>query len=88
MYYSVALKAPSYDEDTEWSFSEDNFIDNVIVPKEKEVLFKSETSEFLGLCGKCEMACCSHPLDEEGRKWCSVMFHDLIRPKWKLRDLV
>lgn len=42
----------------------------------------------LGLCETCEGRVC-HVIEEgTGKKFCPILFHDLVRPKWRVQDLV
>ena len=43
----------------------------------------------LGLCELCDMDEHCHPINSEtGEKYCTVLFHDLIKPKWKIKQVV
>jgi hypothetical protein len=44
--------------------------------------------EKLGVCKNCD-GHISHVIEKEtGRKFCPVLFHDLIEPKWRLEKVV
>jgi hypothetical protein len=53
---------------------------------------RSDFVERLGLCDKCYGCIChvvSNDVDPGGytNKFCPVLFHDLIKPSWKLQDV-
>lgn len=39
-------------------------------------------------CSECGLDDCCHPIAEDGSKYCTVLFHDAIRPPWKIEDVV
>ncbi len=44
--------------------------------------------DVLGICVDCSGAIC-HVIEEgSGNKFCPVLFHDLVKPKWKVKDLI
>lgn len=48
-----------------------------------------QTAEQLDLCQHCELAYHCHPIESgTGRKMCTVLFHDVIKPAWRPEDLV
>jgi len=38
----------------------------------------------MNLCHGCGMACRCHVIDPYGTKYCTVLFHDALRPQWSL----
>jgi len=54
-------------------------------------LLLANTIDDLGLCKNCEFDCHCHILRKIARgtwdKLCSVLFHDLVKPPWKLEEL-
>lgn len=48
----------------------------------------AQFAEEINLCQNCQMDCFAHPIDETGRKYCTMLFYDLVKPKWKLEQLV
>lgn len=47
----------------------------------------------LGLCHDCPMACSCHVIwwdksYNHGKKLCTILFHDAVKPKWKLKNVV
>ena len=88
MHYSIDLRD---------SHGERYWFDDVILPG----LFPDATFdamecqvvESLGLCAKCTEQCFHcHILDWIGeyraRKLCPILFHDVVRPTWKLSEIV
>ena len=41
----------------------------------------------MDLCNECGMASRCHIIGPGGAKYCTVLFHDAIRPEWKLEDV-
>jgi hypothetical protein len=68
---------------------EENIIPGLIVPERIEPMLTAQfAEEQLNLCENCEMACRCHPIDRKGRKWCTVLLNDAIRPSWKVEDVI
>lgn len=42
----------------------------------------------LGFCKNCNGYICHVIEHGTGRKFCTVLFHDLVKPGWKLEDVV
>jgi len=43
----------------------------------------------LGLCRECPMDEHGHPIERgTGRKFCTVLLHDAIKPRWRMRDVL
>jgi hypothetical protein len=43
--------------------------------------------EELGICKNCDGTICHVIEKSTGRKFCPILFHDLVKPKWKLNQL-
>ena len=41
----------------------------------------------LHLCPECSMASRCHVIGLDGTKYCTVLFHDAVRPQWRLEDV-
>jgi hypothetical protein len=42
-----------------------------------------------GLCRGCELSYRAHPIEDgTGRKFCTALLHDALRPAWRIEDLV
>lgn len=54
-------------------------------------LLLADLADELGLCKDCPFDCVCHVLrkinENTWDKLCSVLFHDLIKPPWKLEEL-
>ena len=44
-------------------------------------------AEKWGLCENCGMDTYCHPINEEGFKYCTILFHDRVKPRWKLSEV-
>ncbi len=73
-----------------------HFEDSLLAPNSDFDGMLSELCEESGLCEKCYEICnmnrrC-HVMRKIGPttwdKLCPVLFHDAVKPKWKLRDLI
>ena len=42
---------------------------------------------FPNWCHECGLDCYCHPYDEQGRKYCTVLYHDAVVPDWAIEDL-
>ena len=51
-------------------------------------LTSSAMAHELDLCRSCPLDSRAHLIEEEaGTKYCPVLFHDVVKPSWKLSDL-
>lgn len=72
---------------------EDSFLD-FIPNRIFDLMEVSQVPEKLGLCEHCELDAVCHVMQEIEnrpgvyRKLCSILFHDTVKPKWKLSELV
>ena len=82
MHYWVILRRRG-----EISYHHDYFLDG-LVPQRVIEMTLDRFAEELGLCGSCDLGSHCHVIKESsGRKYCSVLFHDVVRPAWKLKEL-
>lgn len=88
MQYGIALKAKSYEEDNEWYWFNDSFLPGFRIPERVLPLLMAEWADDRGFCPDCNMDTHCHPINAKGYKYCTILFHDAIRPKWKLKDVV
>jgi len=84
MRYEIILR--NKQGEAEW-FSE-TFLPNIIVPDRILPLLMADFADDYGLCNDCDMDTRCHPLNEEGYKYCTILFHDSIRPNWKLKNVI
>ena len=83
MFYSIWLKDRK-GEPFNW---EDGFLPGII-PAHQIEHTACQFVEALGICKTCE-GTLAHVIEEgTGRKFCPILFHDLLKPKWKVRDLI
>lgn len=78
-------------------YYKDSWLPGMFVPPRVLSLMLCEfVDEVLGLCAyDCPMASCCHvcvriPHEEQDTYWklCTVLFHDAVKPKWKLKDVI
>jgi hypothetical protein len=86
MFYSVLLRIRK--KDNLIVDFKDAIIDTLLPYTNFERLSAQFAEEELELCKTCHLDCFTHPLDEKGRKFCTVLFYDVVKPKWKMEQLV
>jgi len=89
MHYHVIV----YNKRREPTWLYDNFLDGLIPSETLELMrchgaLCSPTIHDRGLCEHCTMDTHCHIIDPSGRKYCPVLFHDAVKPPWRLEDLV
>ena len=83
MFYWIWLK----DRKGKLFIYEDSLLPGII-PRHQIEHTSCEFVEKLGICETCH-GTLAHVIEEgTGRKFCPVLFHDVVKPKWKARDLV
>ncbi len=84
MQYWVVLRKRKYDH----IFYHDYFLDGLIPEHVLELMIANTVNEKMGLCKDCEAASKCHVIEEgTGKKYCPILFHDVIKPNWKLEQL-
>lgn len=72
------------------------FNDSLLAPNSEFDGLLSELCEEVGLCEKCYETCnqsqkCHVMRQIDKNTWdklCPILFHDAVKPKWKLKDLM
>ncbi len=83
MFYWVWLK----DKRGKPFIYEDSLLPGII-PAHQIAHTSCEFVQKLGICRSCHGAM-AHVIEAEtGRKFCPILFHDVIRPGWKVQDLL
>ena len=60
-----------------------------ILPAHVEEMLSYRFADEMGLCDECPMAFYTHPIEDgTGRKYCTVLLHDAVKPPWKVADVV
>lgn len=96
MHYEIDL----LDKNGEPYYFRDVLLDGIIPKHVIEMMDPRFVSNELDLCKECPMDCHCHVLvldqdtinkkdgsGESYSKLCTVLFHDVVRPKWKLKDI-
>jgi len=51
-------------------------------------LSRADVADDLGICKDCPIDSRCHPIGWRGIKYCTVLFHDTIKPFWKIEDVL
>lgn len=83
MIYWIDLKSRR-----RWPYEIVEFSDSILpgmaVPERLWSKMTARVAEDLGLCEHCEMGTHCHPIEwPSGRKFCTILFHDVVKPSWK-----
>ena len=62
----------------------DNFLPGLVPAAVLAMLTVAFADHELHLCGECTMASRCHVIGDDGTKYCTVLFHDAVRPAWPL----
>ena len=82
MQYSIILKNKV--GEAEWF---DDSLLPFMIPVRVLPLLMADWAEKRGFCQDCGLDTYCHPINEDGYKYCTILFYDAIKPKWKLRDV-
>jgi hypothetical protein len=71
----------------------DSFLPGLIPPEVLQLMlltgWKNNGVEMLDICDECPMDSRCHVLEEgTGRKFCTVLFHDAVKPPWKISEVL
>lgn len=89
MQYSIVLSNPKT--------GNAEYYDDVLLPgfypeHVFDLMVAGMVHKEMGICEHRDMACHCHVLhwidEHKARKLCTVLFHDLIKPRWKLKDVI
>jgi hypothetical protein len=73
----------------DWYFLYDYILPGLIPEHVLEMMRATYVREQLGLCHDCQVAYQCHVIEHPtGRKYCPVLFHDAVKPAWRIEDLV
>jgi len=85
MQYTVVLRKGRYDH----VFHHDCFLDGLIPEHVLELMIANTVGDKLDLCTGCETASKCHVIEEgTGKKYCPILFHDVVKPDWEVEQLV
>ena len=58
------------------------------VPDRVMELLTADFADSMGLCRECPLACRCHVIEtDSGNKFCTILFHDTVRPSWHVQDV-
>lgn len=91
MHYHVGIQP--HDKQSkrngDWYYLHDYILPGIIPDYVLEMMHDQFVRKEIGLCEGCEVAYHCHVIEEpSGRKFCPVLFHDAVKPSWKIEDLV
>lgn len=67
----------------------DGFLPGLIPEHVLAMMLVPHGVDQLGICPDCSMGCHCHVIEEgTGRKYCPVLLHDALHPRWRLDQLV
>jgi len=71
---------------------DDSLLPGILLPDKSLQNMRCEIADRLGLCKDCPVASRSHVIvwvnENLGEKYCPVLFHDAVKPKWRIEELV
>lgn len=71
-----------------WIHHHDYFLDDLI-PQHVIAMTSARFADEQGFCKNCALASHCHVIAEpSGQKYCPILFHDVVKPNWKIRDLL
>ncbi|WP_022669487.1 hypothetical protein [Desulfospira joergensenii] len=90
MQYWIYLKKKPYAPDYDYSCFQESFLPGIRVPARVEPMLKAAwvDENYPEWCSHCEMDDKSHPIAMDGSKYCTMLFHDAIKPSWSLNEIV
>lgn len=92
MQYSIQLKKKPFTEDyhEDWYWFDDYMLPGIQVPVRVEPMLTIDWVEknYPEWCSHCDMDWRCHPHNEHGKKYCTILFHDAVKPKWELEEVV
>jgi hypothetical protein len=88
MHYEIMLR----DKKGEPYYYEDYILPGIF-PESTFEAMHCEVAESLGLCEKCDVqgARCHvlvHVVEYEFQKLCPILFHDVVKPRWQIAEIV
>lgn len=67
----------------------DYFLPGLIPARILEMTLVSFVAEQFNLCENCELASHCHVIEEgTGKKYCPILFCDVVKPSWKVEQLI
>lgn len=75
-------------KDGEAYIYEDSFLPGVLCPERVIPKLRADfADDVLDLCELCHMDRHCHPIGAQGEKYCTILFYDTIKPKWRLENV-
>ena len=83
MIYWIALR-----DKRGWTHHYDYFLDGII-PAHVIAMTTCVFAHDIGLCDGCTMAWHCHVIEPDtGEKYCTILFHDVVKPTWEMSKVV
>ena len=80
MQYWIILRKGEYDH----IYYHDYFLKGLIPFHVLELMIADTVDKKLGICDGCELAYHCHVIEEgAGKKYCPILFCDVVKPSWK-----
>jgi len=89
-YWIWLVKKAHRNKDYDTYIFEESFLPGLRIPERVESLLTVKWVEenYPHWCRECGMDDHPHPIRPDGSKFCTILFHDAVKPKWKLEDVV
>ena len=67
----------------------DYMLDGIIPQRTLELMVANTVEKEIGLCEKCDVhgVRCHVINGETGEKYCPILFHDVVKPPWKVSQV-
>ena len=90
MQYWIYLKKKPYKPDFDCKIFEECFLPGMRIPLRIEELLTAQWVEqyFPEWCSHCGLDSHPHPIRPDGSKFCTILLHDAVKPKWKIEDVL
>jgi hypothetical protein len=98
MQYTIGLKTKTYHQNGEWYYLTEALLPGIIPNHVFDMMECPFVENELDLCRLCDVQSTRCHIELERRvgrskrilrqKLCPILFHDVVKPKWKLDDIV
>jgi len=85
MYYWIWIIDPKTGDPIVF---EDSILPGIIPERTINMLISTEFSQKHNYCKHCGLSSTGHAIDKDGNKYCTMLLHDVLKPKWNFNQLV